>query len=140
MRVREREARMQTIIARTRAGETLGAIGRDLGITKERVRQLLVKAGESSRGRFLHAEQRRARLIVQRIRPWARKAFDAAQAAGYLVSANMKGRGYACTFQIGEWHLSLLQARRATGSGCPGRRYYQWKNRANPGSLSARKK
>src|SRR5207249_2061283 len=120
MRVREREARMQTIIARTRAGETLGAIGRDLGITKERVRQLLVKAGESSRGRFLHAEQRRARLIVQRIRPWARKAFDAAQAAGYLVSANMKGRGYACTFQIGECISACSKRAAQPAAAAPG--------------------
>ena len=92
MRVREREARMQTIIARTRAGETLGAIGRDLGITKERVRQLLVKAGESSRGRFLHAEQRRALLIVQRIRPWGTEGIRCGAGGGLPGFGKLEGQ------------------------------------------------
>jgi hypothetical protein len=60
-RPRKPDRRVETIVAQYRAGKTLQKIGDELGITKERVRQLLVEAGYSTRELKARGKEERLR-------------------------------------------------------------------------------
>lgn len=47
--MRRDQSRESTIVTRYRAGDTLAAIGTDFSISRERVRQIVIQAGEAPR-------------------------------------------------------------------------------------------
>ena len=84
--MRRDQSRESTIVTRYRAGDTLAAIGSDFSISRERVRQIVIQAGETPRRHMRDLSPAIPAYQSGRSVAWIASELDAGHASvtGYL--------------------------------------------------------